>query len=230
MKQLIALTILTCLLSTTTQAAPIDLMALETGKNTYNAFCIYCHGAKGEGDGPAASLNGVPMIDISNNAYMSLLSDQDIYDRIAYGSEKFPYLQMPGWHSSLEPKQIKAIVTYVRSLAVDKGALKGPTPQERANQFNTSPLNKGRTYYLKYCSTCHGKKGDGKGIVAKTLKLEPPRFDDAAFTALLTTKSVKTYVTDISEERGRYMPVFEPFIEEYIDEIVLYIKTLPKQQ
>jgi len=228
MKQLIALAILTCFLTTVTQAATIDLVAVEEGKNTYNSFCIYCHGEKGEGDGPAAALNGVPMVDISNKAYMSLLSDQDLYERVAFGKEKFPYLQMPGWRSNLKPQQIKAVIVYVRSLAIDRGSLKGPTPQERADLFNSSPLNKGRTYYLKYCSTCHGKKGDGKGIVAKTLKLKPARFDDPAFTAQLTTESAKSYVTDISEERGRYMPVFEPFIEEYIDEIVLYIKTLSK--
>jgi mono/diheme cytochrome c family protein len=228
MKQLITLAILTYLLATTTQAATIDLMAIETGKNTYNAFCIYCHGVKGEGDGPAAALNGVPIIDISNKAYMSLLNDQDLYERIAFGKERFPYMQMPGWRSNLDPQQIKAVVAYVRSLAVDRGPLKGPTPQERADLFNNSPLNKGRTYYLKFCSTCHGKKGDGNGIVAKTLKLKPTRFDDPAFTAQLTTESVKNYVTDISEERERYMPIFEPFIEEYIDEILLYIKTLSK--
>lgn len=228
MKQFIILVALTSLLSTAVQAAPIDLMALETGKNTYNAFCIYCHGAKGEGDGPAAALNGVPTIDISNKAYMSLLSDKDLYERIAYGSEMFPYLQMPGWRANLEPKKIKAVIVYVRSLAVDRGTLKGPTPHEREELFNTSPLNKGRTYYLKYCSTCHGQTGDGKGIVAKTLKLKPPRFDDPAVTAQLTVENVRSYVTDTSEERERYMPIFEPFIEEYIDEIVLHIKTLSK--
>ncbi len=228
MKRFITLVALTCLLSTTVQATTIDLMALETGKNTYNAFCIYCHGAEGEGDGPAAALNGVPIVDISNKAYMSLLSDKDIYERIAYGSEMFPYLQMPGWRSNLEPKKIKAVVAYVRSLAVDRGALKGPTPQEREELFNNSPLNKGRTYYLKYCSTCHGQTGDGKGIVANTLKLKPARFDDPSITAQLTVENVRSYVTDFSEERERYMPVFEPFIEEYIDEIVLYIKTLSK--
>ncbi|MCF6280604.1 MAG: c-type cytochrome [Candidatus Polarisedimenticolaceae bacterium] len=228
MKQFIILTILAWSLSSTSQAAPIDLMALETGKKTYNAFCIYCHGAKGEGDGQAAALNGVPLVDISNKAYMSLLSDQDIYDRIAYGKEKFPYIQMPGWRSNLKPQEIKAVVVYVRSLAVDKGALKGPTPKEREERFNNSSAEKGRIYYLKYCSTCHGRTGDGKGPVANTLKLKPACFNDPKITEQLTTENVKKYVTDISEERGRYMPIFEPFIEEYIDEIVQHIKTLAK--
>lgn len=210
------------------QAANTPVEALEAGKKTYNAFCIYCHGATGEGDGPASALNGVPIVDISNRAYMSLLSDQDLYDRVAYGKERFPYIQMPGWRSNLDPQKIRNVVAYVRSIAVDKGQLKGPTPQQREALFNNSSLEKGRIYYLKYCSTCHGKKGDGKGLVATKLLLKPVRFDDPEIVARLTTENIAEYLTDISEKRGRFMPVFEDFIKEYADEIMLYIKTLPK--
>ena len=217
------------LLTATAQAAATDAVVLEAGKKTYGSFCIYCHGETGEGNGPASALNGVPIVDISNQAYMSLLSDQDIYDRVAYGKEKFPYIQMPGWRSNLDPQEIKSVIVYLRSIAVDKGKLKGPTPKERETLFNSSPLEKGRIYYLKYCSTCHGKKGDGKGPIAIRLKLKPARFDRAEYTAHLTTESITKYVTDINDKRGRYMPIFEPFIKAHIDEIMLYLKTLSKQ-
>ena len=169
------------------------------------------------------------MGDISNNAYMSLLSDQDIYDRVAFGKERFPYIQMPSWRSNLEPQEITSVVAYVRALAVDKGPLEGPTPQERAAKFRNSTVEKGRVYYLKYCSTCHGEKGGGDGLVASKLHIKPARFDDPEITARLTTEGVTEYLTDISEKRGRLMPVFDISIEQYVDEIVLYIKTLSKK-
>ena len=224
--------LISALLLTTAQAAalsvPTDKAALDAGKKTYLSFCIYCHGEKGEGDGPASALNGVPLVDISNQAYMSLLSDQDLYDRIAYGKEKFPYIQMPGWASNLSPEQITQVIAYLRTLAVDKGPLKGLTPKEREKLFQSDPLEQGRVYYLKYCSSCHGEKGDGNGPIASKLMNKPANFNQADVAKKLTPEYVAQYVTDINEKRGRYMPVFDSFIKQHINEIVMYIKTLSR--
>ncbi len=197
------------------------------GREIYNRFCIYCHGEKGEGDGPAGSLSGVPTGDLSNRAYMSLLSDQELFERIAWGEERFPYLQMPGWRSSLSDEEIHAVVAYVRTLEVDKGPLTTPSPREREKRFRTDPLERGRIYYLHYCSGCHGKSGDGDGEAAKNLATRPAALANPAIASTITVESVTGYLTARRQSRGsRNMPVFEDHFRDKVDEIVLYLKTL----
>ncbi len=201
---------------------------VDAGKAVYDRFCIYCHGPKGEGDGPAGSLSGVPTGDLSNKAYMSLLSDQELHDRIAWGEERFPYLQMPGWRSSLSDDEIWNVVAYIRTLAVDKGPLTTPSPKEREKRFRTDPLERGRIYYLRYCSGCHGKTGRGDGEGARNLAHPPVALSDPQVAARLTVENVKRYLIEQERRGDREMPVFEDDFQDKIAEIVSYIKTLAK--
>jgi len=214
------------------QSSTPNPMLVEAGKRLFNSFCIYCHGFDGSGtDAPAANLSGVPTGDLSNKAYMSLLSDEEIIDRVAFGEEKFPYLQMPGWRSNLNIEKITAIVAYVRTLAVDKGPLDGrPTPTERLERFKNDPLERGRIYFLRYCSGCHGKKGDGKGWMAAKALNKPAAIGSPKIAPTLTYDSVKAYVTNIDRWDKSYMPVFsEEEILAKLPDIIAYIKTLPEQ-
>lgn len=212
-----------------TAAYSKDQALIEKGKGLYNSFCIYCHGNDGAGTGPAGDLSGVPTGDLSNKAYMSLLSDEEIIERVAYGEERFPYLQMPGWRSNLSEDKIKAIVAYVRTLAVDKGPLKGPTPQQRLERFKNDPRERGRIYYLRYCSGCHGKTGNGDGWMASKALNKPVAIGSPEIAATLTYEKVKKYITNIDRWNESYMPVFPA--EEILDkleEIIAHIKTLQK--
>ena len=212
------------------KGAAADQGQIEKGKEKYSSFCIYCHGADGAGTGPASGLSGVPTGDLSNKAYMSLLSDDEITDRVAYGEEKYPYLQMPGWRSSLDPEMIKAVVAYVRTLAVDQGPLKGLSPQERMDLFTRDPLERGRIYYLRYCSACHGKSGDGKGWLAEKALKKPIALGSPEINAALTYDKIKNYVTNVDRWDKSYMPVFdEEAILDKLKEIFSHIKTLPSK-
>lgn len=208
-----------------------DQTLIENGKQIYNSFCIYCHGLDGAGTGPAANLSGVPTGDLSNKAYMSQLSDQELIDRVAFGEEKYPYLQMPGWRTNLNQDQIKAIIAYVRTLAVDHGPLKGPGPKERMQRFKNDPLERGRIYYLRYCSSCHGEQGKGDGWMAAKALSKPVALSSPDVLATLTYDKVKSYITDINRWDKSYMPVFEPAeILDKLKDILAYIKTLPNKK
>ncbi len=199
---------------------------VAAGKAVYERLCTYCHGPKGEGDGPAGSLSGVPTGDLSNKAYMSQLSDQEIHDRIAWGEERFPYLQMPGWRANLSDEEIWNVVAYIRTLEVDKGPLTTPSPKEREKRFRSDPLERGRIYYLRYCSGCHGKTGNGDGEGARNLPHPPARLSDPKVAARLSVESVKHYLIEQERRGEREMPVFEDTFQDKIGDIVLYIKTL----
>jgi mono/diheme cytochrome c family protein len=100
------------------------------GRKLYASYCVTCHGEKGKGDGMAArSLPSKPA-DHTNGAVMNPLPDKVLVEVIskggaAVGKSSF----MPAWGQSLDEKQIRDIVAYIRTLAVpaykaDSGAAK----------------------------------------------------------------------------------------------------------
>lgn len=100
-----------------------DRVDAKAGKTKYNLYCLGCHGTGGRGDGPvASSLNPKPQ-DLSKAGYMSLLSDQYLFNVIKGGGSgvnKSPL--MPAWGHALKDKEIWNLVTYIRSLARQKPA------------------------------------------------------------------------------------------------------------
>lgn len=89
------------------------------GKKLYVTYCATCHGESGKGDGSAGLSLPVRPADHTNGAVMNQLSDTFLMDIIskgggAVGKSTF----MPAWGGALNEKQIRDIVSYVRSIAV----------------------------------------------------------------------------------------------------------------
>ena len=87
------------------------------GKKLYASDCSTCHGANGKGDGVAAKSLPVKPGDHTNGTMMNQLSDEALSDIIskggaAVGKSAF----MPAW-GSLNEKQIRDIIAYIRSIA-----------------------------------------------------------------------------------------------------------------
>jgi len=97
---------------------------------------------------------------------MSLLSDDDISKIILYGEEAFPYLQMLGRGSEIEESISWDIVYYLRTITVDKGPIKTPSPQERAERFK-EPLEKRKDILHSLLLTLSWHIGRWKGICRK---------------------------------------------------------------
>jgi mono/diheme cytochrome c family protein len=89
------------------------------GKNLYMSHCATCHGDKGKGDGVAAASLPVKPRDHTNGAVMNSLTDQFLADIIARGGGSLGKSTfMPSWGGSLDEKQIRDVVAYIRTLAV----------------------------------------------------------------------------------------------------------------
>ncbi len=79
----------------------------------------------------------------------------------------------------------------------------------------------GETTYFHYCSGCHGKKGDGKGITAKVKRLKKVGFVFPEFWEDRTDE----YILEVIRTGKDKMPSFEKFImEEDRKEVFEYIK------
>lgn len=88
------------------------------GKQKYLEVCAICHGKSGKGDGPTAAALPIKPRDHTDPAYMSKLTDQQIFDVIKRGGEAVGKSAiMPKWGPLLNDQQIKDLVAYIRSLA-----------------------------------------------------------------------------------------------------------------
>ena len=99
--------------------APAWAQNQADGKNLYTSYCTACHGEKGKGDGVAAKGLPAKPADHTNGAIMNQLSDQHLIEVISKGGGgvgKSAF--MPAWGSSLNDKQIRDIVAFIRSIAV----------------------------------------------------------------------------------------------------------------
>jgi len=97
------------------------------GRKLYASYCASCHGDKGKGDGMAAKSLPVKPADHTNGAVMNQLNDKFLTELItkgggAVGKSSF----MPAWSGSLNEKQIRDLVVFIRSLAVPR--FKGEAP------------------------------------------------------------------------------------------------------
>ena len=82
------------------------------GKAIYEKNCLMCHGAKGNGDGPAAAMMK-PRPEDFLKPEIRKKSDAELLKTIESGRPGTP---MPAWKDRLAPDQIQDVLAYIRSL------------------------------------------------------------------------------------------------------------------
>lgn len=91
---------------------PVELseVSLAEGKRLFENYCLICHGATGQGDGPVVQRNG-PKPPAYNSEQLKNLSEGKMFHSIHYGKN------MMGSHASqLTPTQRWEIIRYVQTL------------------------------------------------------------------------------------------------------------------
>ena len=117
------------------------------GKQTFASTCANCHGLDGRGGERAPNIAGNPRV--------QKLSDGQITHIIENG---VPGTGMPAFHS-LKTSDVKAVVTYLRTLQGTRQTLKLPG----------DPIRGGAIFFDKAgCSGCHMVTGKG-GFIASDL-------------------------------------------------------------
>jgi mono/diheme cytochrome c family protein len=207
--------------------APTDeAKSLKKGQEAYKRYCSACHGKEGKGDGGGGKLSGIPPNDLTDKSYMSLLSDEDLYKRIRYGEEAVPYMQMPGFDSNLTPETIHSLVKYIRTLEKEGAEYSGLTPAQKEEQFK-DPSQRGKIYYMRFCSPCHGVSGDGKGWAAKRSGGTPVAHNDPIVMSKSTRQQIFEHVRGLEKNADRNMPVFSGTITpNVVKDISNYTKSL----
>jgi mono/diheme cytochrome c family protein len=97
-----------------TQAASPE--SITNGAALFKRHCVMCHGATGQGDGPAAKNLKGKLPNLSDKATMSKVTDEQIHEIVTNG-KKSEIGNMPALGKRLKPDEITDIVSYVRTLA-----------------------------------------------------------------------------------------------------------------
>jgi len=105
---------------------PADGKSIAAGKQLCAVNCVACHGAKGDGDGPAAAaLDRHP--GVLSDRKMWNETDGALFWKITEGNTP-----MPAFRDVLTPEQRWQLLSYVRTLAPKPAGATDPAPAEQA--------------------------------------------------------------------------------------------------
>ena len=219
------------------------------GRAIYQKQCVVCHGATGQGEGPAAySLYPKPR-DFTRNEFRLVstndmqVTDEDLFKTISRG---MPGSSMPSWNH-LSENERWALVYYVRYLAelnnfkqeppwpvlqkmltkeIDPESLVKVTPEPKVTEER---LKLGRELFVKGCVACHGLqgKGDGQQMMKDSagLPLKPRDITAGIFKG--SSGSEDLYYRIAGGIPGSPMPGYQAaFTDEEIWNLVHYVQTL----
>jgi len=118
---------------------------VEEGKKSFQINCVVCHGALGNGDGPAAAALGRHPGILSDAKMMWNQTDGNLFWKLTEGNSP-----MPTFRTSLTEKQRWQLVSYIRTLAPKPANIKSETAsptsssstEKKEAQENESSQNK----------------------------------------------------------------------------------------
>jgi len=159
-------------------AAPAEDILVERGAEVYATYCQGCHGADGNGHGPAAEMLIVKPRDFTKGVFKfrstptgELPTTADLYRTItngAYGTS------MPSW-SLLTERERYAVIEFIKGF-YPGWKTDGPgnpiyIPRAPAWVGSEKSVARGREIYeLLSCRQCHGAGGRGDGPSAADLE------------------------------------------------------------
>lgn len=198
--------------------ARADPPAAYEGRRLYVSYCQLCHGVDGEGDGPLAQTMGIEPANLkttvrsrSDTILTKIISGRGRQTITGRDRHNLISKAMPEWQSIFDNSRIKALIAYLRFLGSAKNSLMGD-PEV------------GMKLYQKYCHVCHGKEGEGDGIMTALLELEPM---DHTNPAIMNDLSNEELISSIEKGKGRYMPAWKKILDrKEVEALVSYIRLL----
>lgn len=109
----------------TPNPVPLTDQAVETGRASYEANCIACHGVGGAGDGPSASGMAPPPANLLEG-HALYHADAEFFNWIRNGK---PGTAMPGFSAGLTDEEIWSTIHFIRELQSEHAeASQNPAP------------------------------------------------------------------------------------------------------
>ncbi len=165
-------------------------IAVSAGQKLFQANCVTCHGANGEGDiGPA----------LNDSTFLKTTADDTIFSVISSG---IPGTQMPAWNQShggpLTDENVNQLVAFLRSWQ--------DTAPDRRNAPLQGDAGNGTVIFNSVCAICHGPNGTGTDKAAAINVADHlNQFDDAWYKDTIMkgrpAKGMPTWGTVLSPQQ-----------------------------
>lgn len=187
------------------------------GLKLYLGYCFVCHGQKGDGQGPYASMLSTTPADFTDSTYFGTKTDEDLYDFISKGGIAHgKSMHMKPFGFQMTPGEIQSSVAYIRVL----------NRHERINRSKESDFS-GEEIYRNSCVMCHGENGSGDGRLSRMLGLKVRPLTSAVLSQYSGAKLyniIQDGIPSDSTGPGRFMPAWEGSLsEQEIIDVIDYI-------
>ena len=151
--------------------------AIAAGKKIYEKWCYYCHGAKGDGNGPAAPRLDPKPRNFTRNEYKirstglgALPTDEDLFRIISSGIEGSA---MPFW-STLAGEERWQVTYFIKTFYEafkELGEAHEVVPISAEIPSDPESVKRGKELFKEAkCFLCHGEDGKADGKITTTLK------------------------------------------------------------
>lgn len=171
------------------------------GSIVFKAYCVLCHGERGDGQARADRLYG------GSNSLAIKARPREYLEKIvrqggeAVGASKF----MPVWQDELSEEQITDVVAYLENVS--------------------SSIGRGEVVFKTNCILCHGVKGDGKGRAS--VLYNPPPSDLINTDKNDDYKRIIISEGGAAMARSDVMPPWKyQLSEQEITDVVEYLRTI----
>lgn len=95
--------------------APVRAADMAAAKQSYDTFCMKCHGPDGHGDGPAAATLATKPRNFTDCATMGKITDATLFNVIKNGGASVGLSKdMQAWSTGFADDEIHDLVAYVR--------------------------------------------------------------------------------------------------------------------
>lgn len=196
------------------------------GRKLYMTHCFTCHGVTGKGDGPAAVRLEPRPRNLTDDAYMSGKTDQDLYNVISGGSAVLHrFSGMPEWKQLFYPERIRDIIAYLRTLHRPPAGKEHPLVRK-------GNIDSGKRLFADYCAVCHGSGGRGDGPLAAMFGPRPFDFTDQTGMAARRDQDLYFAIFGGGEAIGKsaFMPRWAGLLrEQEIWDVIAYLRAFPRQ-
>jgi DMSO reductase family type II enzyme heme b subunit len=146
---------------------------VRAGEKVYQERCFFCHGDKGDGNGPIADyLDPRPrdftlgVFKLRSTASGALPTDEDLFRTVSMG---IPGTAMPSWEPYLSEAERWQVVFYIKAF-FPEFPLPELDPYKKVIQVSKkiassseSIAKGGELYEREKCWECHGREGRGEG-------------------------------------------------------------------
>ncbi len=209
-----------------------DVEAVAQGAAIFAATCSGCHGATGEGDGAGAPVQAEP------KAFAHMAVPDGVLDTYRFESIRRGVAGvMPSFSEKLSVDETWKVVSYLSTLSsLPEDAIQDTEGlwTIEAPRMTKSMARAGKKLYVRECSSCHGRGGQGHGPAADYLGRRPANLVKGVYKLRTTDRDSPPTREDIfrtlSQGMGvSGMPAFSKLSAKQRWALVAYLRTLSKR-